>query len=251
MAIEVFNRYEYKYILERGTYNQILKVIQQHMQSDPYNKDGKPYTIANIYYDTLDDALIRASLEKPSYKHKLRMRSYGVPNQNSKVFLEIKKKYKGLVNKRRTTLCLNEAYNFAETGTLPAIKNYMNEQVIKEISYFLDIYSLVPKTYIAYDRTAFFEKDNNDLRISFDRSIRTRRTNVRLEYGDEGKILLAGDVYLMEIKTSSAMPLWLTNELTRLNIQKMSFSKYGTEYKNYISEQNSIKSLKAMCKMSV
>ena len=233
MAIEVFNRYEHKYILDKKVFEKVIEIIEQHMELDPYNVDRKPYTIANLYYDTDDDFLIRTSSEKPVYKEKLRLRSYGVPDGSSKVYLEIKKKYKGLVNKRRTMLKLDEAYAFAETGSAPQEKDYMNGQVIKEIAYFLHLYHVKPKVYLAYDRIAYFEKGNPDLRISFDCNIRARRYDVRLEAGDYGGRLLDDGVYLMEIKTSLAKPLWLTNMLAMLNIKRTSFSKYGTEFKNF------------------
>ena len=63
-----------------------------YMELDKYNKNGQFYSISNIYYDTDDNRLIRSSIEKPVYKEKLRMRSYGTPNAHDKVFLEIKKK---------------------------------------------------------------------------------------------------------------------------------------------------------------
>lgn len=128
MAIEVFNRYEHKYILDRATYRQVIEIMDMHMELDKYNAGPKPYTIANIYYDTADDYLIRKSLSKPVYKEKLRLRAYGVPDRDTKVFLEIKKKYKGIVNKRRTTLKLDEAYRFIQSGRVPPIQDYMNEQ---------------------------------------------------------------------------------------------------------------------------
>ena len=56
-------------------------------------------TICNIYYDTADYRLIRASLEKPAYKEKLRLRSYGVTEPGGEVFLELKKKYKEMTEK--------------------------------------------------------------------------------------------------------------------------------------------------------
>lgn len=231
MAIEVFNRFEHKYMLDKSTYKKVIGILDSHMVLDSHNKDHKPYTIANIYFDTPDDRLIRTSLSKPKYKEKLRLRSYGVPDENSKVYLEIKKKFNGIVNKRRTTLKLQEAYEFVKSGTPPEYKEYMNAQVIKEIEYFLKIYSLEPKLYLAYDRIAYFEKDNDDLRISFDTNIRSRRDNLRLEYGDSGDKLLDGDVYLMEIKTSLAKPVWLCKMLSELEIKRKSFSKYGTEFK--------------------
>ena len=205
------------------------------MVIDAHNPNHKPYTIANIYFDTPDDYLIRTSLSKPEYKEKLRLRSYGVPTKNEKVFLEIKKKYKGIVNKRRTALTLSDAYDFVKTGKAPEFKEYMNKQVLSELQYFLKIYDLSPKLYLAYDRIAYFEKDNQDLRISFDMNIRSRRYDLALEHGDYGEKLLPEGVYLMEIKTSLAKPLWLTKMLSELDIKRVSFSKYGTEFRYMVN----------------
>lgn len=235
MAIEVFNRFEHKYILDYETFKKVISVMDAHMVLDSHNKNHMPYTIANIYYDTDDDYLIRTSLSKPKYKEKLRLRAYGVPKENEKVYLEIKKKYNGIVNKRRTMLLLGEAYDFVKTGIAPVAQSYMNGQVIKEITYFLKVYDLEPRLYLAYDRIAYFEKGNADLRISFDTNIRSRRYDLRLDYDDYGEWLFKENLYLMEIKTSLAKPLWLTDMLTELHIKRRSFSKYGTEFKQYIN----------------
>ena len=235
MAIEVFNRYEHKYMLNREQFEKVIKILDEHMVMDSHNENHTPYTIANIYFDTPDDYLIRTSLSKPEYKEKLRLRAYGLPDSDSKVFLEIKKKFNGIVNKRRTKLKLAEAYSFVVTGKAPEPKDYMNTQVLHELEYFLKIYDLSPKLYLAYDRIAYFEKDNKDLRISFDMNIRSRRYDLALEKGDYGEKLLPDGVYLMEIKTSLAKPLWLTHMLADLDIRRTRFSKYGTEFKNMIN----------------
>lgn len=200
MAIEVFNRYEHKYLVPQTTFNALLPKICDHMQADPYNVDGAPYSIANIYFDTPDDFLIRHSLSKPPYKEKLRLRAYGVPEARSTVFLEIKKKYNGLVNKRRTALTLAETYRFTLAGLRPAHKPYMNSQVMDEIDYFLSLYPVTPKFYLAYDRIAFFEKDSPDLRISFDTAIRSRRYDVALEKGDYPGLSRGRDLFLCRFK---------------------------------------------------
>lgn len=237
MAIEIFNRYEHKYRLTTEELQNVLKYMDMYMEPDKYCVNHSLYTIANIYYDTSDNSLIRESLAKPVYKEKLRLRSYGVPNDNSKVYLEIKKKFKGLVNKRRTTLTLGEAYDFLNTGIKPELQPYMNGQVLNELDYFINSRSLEPKVYIAYDRLAYFEKGNDDLRISFDTNIRTRRCDLALENGDYGEKLLDDDIWIMEIKTSLAKPLWLCDMLSKFQIRSSSFSKYGTEYKNLVAEQ--------------
>lgn len=234
MAIEVFNRYEHKYLLDEETFHNVIGILDLHMVHDSHNINHEFYTIANIYYDTADNYLIRNSLAKPDYKEKLRLRSYGNTDKNSKVFLELKKKYNGIVYKRRTKLTLNEAYEFTKTGIPPELKPYMNAQVIREIEYFLTLYKPVPKIYLAYDRIAYFEKENPDLRISIDTNIRSRRYDLQFEKGDYGEQLLQQNIYLMEIKTSLAKPLWLTHMLSEFNIRRKSFSKYGTEYTNSI-----------------
>lgn len=231
MAIEVFNRSEYKYILDEEQFERMIDFISGYTSPDPYNKGGEVYTISNIYYDTENDDLIRNSLEKPLYKEKLRLRAYGVPKRGDKVYLELKKKFKGVVNKRRTALELGEAYSFAESRKIKSEKDYMNMQVVRELEYFLGIYRVVTKVYIAYDRLAFFGNYDENLRISFDMNIRTRRESLRLENGDFGKQLMPRGTYIMEIKDLYAMPLWLANELGERGIRRASFSKYGMEYR--------------------
>lgn len=234
MAIEVFNRYEHKYFVTDDELQKILPIIDEHMTMDKYCINRSTYTISNLYFDTNDDILIRRSLSKPVYKEKLRLRAYGVPDNESMVFLEIKKKFKRCVNKRRTKLTLGEAYRFCETGMMPELREYMNEHVCREIEYFLSTYKVKPKVYIAYDRLAYFEEGNPDLRISFDTNIRTRRNDLRLEGGDHGTLLLPKGMWVMEVKTALAKPLWLCNIMSELNLRRTSFSKYGTEFTSYI-----------------
>lgn len=236
MAIEVFNRYENKYFMTEVMLNRILTEVEQHMVPDKFNKDRKTYSISNIYFDTPDDYLIRTSLAKPKYKEKLRLRAYDVPDKNDMAFLEMKKKFNGLVNKRRTNIPLQDGYRFVANGGIVNLSEGMNAQVVREISCMIQRYDpLEPKVMIAYDRLAYFEKGNPDLRISFDTNIRSRRDDLRLEEGNAGSLLIPKGMWLMEIKTASAAPLWLTNLLAQEDIYKTSFSKYGCEYKNYIS----------------
>ncbi len=229
MAIEVFNRVEKKYMISMETYEQIQSDLKEYMDLDAFNQQSY-YTIANIYYDTKEQELIRKSIESPVYKEKLRLRGYGVPGQNDKVYLEIKKKFDGIVNKRRCALKLTEAYQFLETGRKPTLQPYMNEQVLNEIDRFLAQYPLQANTYLAYERKALFGKNNRALRISFDTNIRTRNEVLQLEAGDFGRPLIAGDKVLMEIKTSSNLPMWLVKLLTTHKIYPSKFSKYGTAF---------------------
>ncbi|WP_028589179.1 polyphosphate polymerase domain-containing protein [Paenibacillus massiliensis] len=234
MAIEVFNRYESKYLLDYTAYQRLLTDLLQYMELDDYNKQHEFYSISNLYFDTPSNTLIRTSLSKPKYKEKLRLRAYGVPADNAKVYLEIKKKVFGLVNKRRTALKLNEAYEFVRTGTAPQLADYMNPQVVEEIKYFLSLYNLEPKVYLAYERKALFDKSSRDLRITFDTNIRSRRFDLKLEDGDYGAPLVEDGRWLMEVKAEKTVPLWLSRMLSDHGLYRTSFSKYGNEYKKML-----------------
>ncbi|MCX7922543.1 MAG: polyphosphate polymerase domain-containing protein [Clostridia bacterium] len=247
MAIEVFNRHESKFLIDNDTYNNIQDKLREFMELDEYNKTHELYTISNIYYDTKDNNLIRNSLAKPEYKEKLRLRAYGVPQNDSKVYLEIKKKFCGMVNKRRTTLKLKEAYDFVSSGRKPEFKGYMNKQVINEIEYILKLYDLEPKLYLAYDRKALFSRENRSLRITFDTNIRTRREELNLEKGDYGEALLDSGQWLMEIKAEKSIPLWLSKLLSEHKIFRTSFSKYGREYQKFLNSRHEMKGESSIC----
>lgn len=234
MAIEVFNRKEIKYLITDEDKATLFSIIEKYMNCDAYNKDGKTYSICNLYLDTESDELIRKSLEKPFFKEKIRLRSYGKVSLTDDVFLESKKKFDGVVNKRRTTFVLQDAYEYFENGNI--IENpKMNKQVMKEINYIMNMYNLKPRVFISYDRLAFFEKNNSDFRLTLDTNIQTRRDNLRLDYDIYGNQLLQPGQWIMEAKAFKAFPLWFVHFLSERKIFQTSFSKYGTEYRNYIN----------------
>lgn len=236
LAKEIFSRCEVKYSLNTAQKDILINAISEYMDPDKYNIGGKFYTISNIYYDTDDNYLIQKSVAKPQYKEKLRLRGYGVPKPGDLVFLEIKKKFKGVVNKRRTRLELEEAKRYIETGIMPEPQPYINMQVMREIDYFTHIYHLKPAVYIAYDRLAFFDKNDSEFRVSFDTNIRTRRYDLTLDAGDYGKAMLDDDVWLMEVKINKNLPLWFTHLLAENCLYPRSFSKYGTDYARMVGE---------------
>lgn len=230
-AIEVFNRREVKFIIDRDTYEKLVVDLENYLELDEYNNIEDFYGVYNIYFDTDNDLLIRNSIKGPQFKQKLRMRAYGDVTEDSLVFIEIKKKVCGIVNKRRTFARLSDANLYFEQHVPLPVRPYVNKQVMCEIDAFVNSYStLKPKVFIAYDRRAYFGADDSNLRVTFDTNIRTRRNDLRLDMGTYGKLLLPEDSILMEIKIQDSFPLWVARLLSKHLCFKSSFSKYGTEY---------------------
>ena len=228
MNKKVFKRHELKYIITLQQMNRLLEILGLYMNEDKYFKS----TIRNIYYDTPNFLLIRTSIEKPEYKEKLRIRSYETVNLDDNVFVELKKKYKKVVYKRREVLPYNAARLFLDKKVLP------NElQITKEIAYALEYYkNLKPAIFLSYDRLAYIGKKDLDFRITFDRNIMWRDYDIDLTKDAYGNLILPSDNVLMEVKTVMGLPRWLLDFLGENNIYKQSFSKYGNVYKEILNK---------------
>ncbi len=233
MKKNIFERVEKKYLATPDQCRSFLSLTDGRLRPDRY----AAYTICNLYYDTDRYDLIRTSLDKPLYKEKLRMRSYGRAEADSPVYLELKKKLLGVVYKRRAVLPYAQARAVAAgadvQGTDPE-----TVQTLREIACFLSRYPVEEKAYISYDRTAYAGVEDPQLRVTFDRNIRFRQRQLGLESGMWGAPVLPPGRILMEIKVAAAFPVWLSHALSELALYPVSFSKYGACYQNYILKTN-------------
>lgn len=217
-----FARFETKYFLTKKQYAGMLAGMAAHTVPDVHPQ----YTIHNIYFDTENYQLIRDSLEKPNYKEKLRLRSYGRVAAGQRVFLEMKKKLNGVVYKRRIVLPIEEAMAYLEHGERPSDDN----QICKEIDWMRRCYSLKPAAFIGYEREAYAGVEDAELRITFDTNLRWRRSDLDLRSEDVGEVLGPPYGILMEVKFPGVCPFWLGRLMSELGVRQTSFSKYGTCY---------------------
>ena len=226
MAITVMKRYELKYLLTGEQTDYLRERLKGHMEVDQYGKTS----IASLYYDTPTYQLIRTSVEKPLFKEKIRLRSYGLATEDSPVFLEMKRKADGIVYKRRVQTTVPEVGRFFKGSG----RTKGSAQIAGELEAFRNHYrSLRPACLIIYDRTAYFEPDG-DLRLTIDENPRYRMNDLTLTKSMNGIPLLAPGQTILEIKVQAAIPLWLTAILSECGARKGSFSKYGEAYRREI-----------------
>ena len=216
----IIDRFEQKYFLNNDQYFNLMHNIVDKIKKDQFYNE----TIYNIYFDNDNYDLINKSLEKPEYKEKIRLRSYNLVNNNSVVFLEIKKKFNNHTNKRRIIISYQEYLNFVKTGNL----ENENRQILREILYCFKKYDLKPKIKVKYDRLSYYLKDDINFRITFDNNI---QYNCDINFNNYLKSkCLFNEGYIMEIKTFNSIPLWLNKILDELKIYPISFSKIGKIY---------------------
>lgn len=239
----VFKRYEIKYMVTAEQKARILKAMEPYMEMDKFGRS----TVRNIYFDTNDFVLARHSIAKPDFKEKLRIRSYSTADADSTVFVELKRKFDGIVYKRRVGLCEAAAMKWMTGSKDPSITHNLSAgspQVTSEIEYFKSMYSeLKPVIYLSYDREAYRMKNGApasdggvDFRVTFDSNIRCRESDLTLRSEAYGKSMIKEGMFLMELKCPGAIPMWMTKILSEEKIYKTSFSKYGTAYCSFMKE---------------
>lgn len=235
MMKDVFKRREIKYVLTAKQAVLLKQIADKHMKEDKFGRSK----VKSIYFDTPSYLLIRRSIEKPLYKEKIRIRSYGEAGPGSEVFLEIKKKLKHIVYKRRVKLEYQEAIDFMygkNDNKITLNRAPKEQQILRELQYTRDFYGELSRaTCIEYDRIALAGIEDKNLRLTFDRNICMLSCD-----STDGKSktyeILPSDKVLLEVKTLNGLPLWLREFMGKENITKGSFSKYGEAYKRYIRE---------------
>ena len=217
MTQTVFRRYEAKYHLTNRQRSRLKILMASHMRPDAHG----PSTVRSLYYDTPTHLLARRSSERPAYKEKLRIRSYREACDTTLVFLELKKKFDGVVYKRRVTLPLAAADAVLRGSKIPT------SQIEREIAFTASMYEdLQPAMLIICDREAYYDMANQNFRITLDRRVRCRWEEATLKGSCEGRSLLDETTSLMELKCAGALPLWMVGFLASEHIHRVSFSKY-------------------------
>ena len=223
-----FRRYELKYFLTRRQAEELKEAMAGHLALDQFGHS----TIRNLYLDTDNFRLVRRSIEKPLYKEKMRVRSYQKATETSPVFVELKKKFDGVVYKRRLAIPHREAMDALESSAPLPVEG----QIAREIQAFRSFYGpdLYPAMALSYEREAFYPIDGVDFRLTLDENILWRTDHLDLGASCFGSRLLAPDQVLMELKTPGGIPLWMVKFLSEHEIRQISFSKYGEAYTQMI-----------------
>ncbi len=229
MALEIFSRYELKYLIPYSVYEQLTPYLLDRMRFDKFGEKGR-YNIVSLYFDSNDKKIYYETRNKLRFRQKLRLRVYDNAHLESAAFLEVKQKYNNVVNKRRTKIKLKDAYHFLEERSPAFMEGYdvSNPQILNEVHRFRSLYELEPRVIVSYDRQALHGLYEDDLRVTFDFNLMCRDDNLRVEDGPVGDHFVDSNLVIMEVKVTHSVPLWLTRLLSEFECPKKSVSKFCT-----------------------
>ena len=258
-SADTFERKEKKYLITAAQCAAIKEGLSARMQLDAYGATR----IDSLYYDTPDRSLICRSLEKPLYKEKLRIRSYGAFSEADTVFIEIKKKFKGIVYKRRVRMSKQAMDAYTRDGMsyedatrrFPIAPEKVDEdlaagkvQIARELDAFFRRYEgLAPSMVISCLREAWapIDPDDEDCvdRVTFDEDI--SYVDLFEDASVARRAVTGPDQVVMEIKCAGGYPTWLAQLLSSVGAYPRSFSKYGNAYKRVLAARGDVEILQS------
>lgn len=227
-------RLEYKFLVPKDRLNDFRDALRPFMFIDEYaeREIAKEYTVRSIYYDTMKLDDYHEKLAGIKIRKKLRIRGYNQQNDESTVFLEIKRKYENHISKNRAPLFYSDLDKILADQDFEKYilkkKNFFDAQ--KDASNFFYFYKLKkysPMVLVTYEREAYFSKHDSTLRITLDKNLRSLQLPNTSDLYDESRLTTAmAKNFILEVKFYSGFPQWLQKILQRFELRREAISKY-------------------------
>lgn len=233
------DRHEAKYVIPRDLVPQIVDFIRPFCEPDPHAKGVPPeYVVTTLQLDTPDFALHYAKEREASNRFKLRVRTYGKPGE-APVFLEVKKKLRGVIIKSRTRIPFDDwgpELLFDPMCPL-SFTSSKEEWGFMEFKRLVRDIGARPVLWIRYTRESYFSRDDEYARVSFDRRLLYQPTASWDNWGRGGRWIPVDSTLaqrknfpfsgvVMELKTLSNVPRWMIDLVRHFALERTGNCKY-------------------------
>ncbi len=232
MLAQRFERYELKYFVTPAEAERVKAMVAPLMRRDDFasGRAGGEYTVRSIYFDTPGLRFYHEKDAGARKRKKLRIRSYNARGPDSVASIEIKRKYGNIIVKERVLLPLEEGLWFIERRSLEAVGvnlSVPSRQTLERFLFLLEALSLVPTVLVAYEREPFVALENERVRLTVDKHVRSRiRPQLDELFTEHNMRYVTGSRYILEIKFDGAMPAWLRPVTRMLDRSHRAISKY-------------------------
>ncbi|MEM3373308.1 MAG: polyphosphate polymerase domain-containing protein [Candidatus Anstonellales archaeon] len=243
-------RVEFKYLVPLKLKEELKENILPYLQYDYYSeiRPLKQYTVRSIYFDTPKLTAYYEKLSGLKIRNKFRIRGYNELTEDSKVFIEIKRKNENYVSKDRVPIFYSDLNDFLNHFDLSKIGNHTIEyerriEAAKNFFFYYTNNKLKPIINVIYEREAFECKYGSGLRVTFDMNLRSFLTHtVDTLFNDESELIFP-EHFILEIKYFQTLPVWVPRIINKYNLKKEAISKYAISIDNYIKNKINIHSI--------
>ena len=223
------NRLEYKYLVPLSSMDRLRVDLLKYLDHDGYaiKRPDKEYTVRSIYLDTHSYECYYEKMDGIHTRRKYRIRGYNTPEENNQIFFEIKRKYDNFISKSRAGFYFQDLHEILRNNqNIPSLV----DREVDDYEYFYYHYQLrhlEPKVLVVYDREPFECKFGSQLRITFDKNLRSKSVDTYIQLFDDDKLL---DVYrtnfVFEVKFFQVLPQWISRVLSKYDLTRLAVSKY-------------------------
>jgi len=228
------SRIECKYLVSNKHLPALRNAVLPYMVLDKYSdrRSDKQYTVRSIYFDTRRLDYYHDKLAGIKRRKKLRIRGYNEEDKDSLIFLEIKRKNGPTITKARAPIFFRDHVDVINEGNLEKFTDILNSvnggySDAQKFLYHLYTSNLIPTIKIIYEREAFYYRFNNNLRLTFDKNLRSSLV-VRPEclYEEENIRYGLPSKSIMEVKVYGDIPVWLQKIIGTFQLRQEAISKY-------------------------
>lgn len=226
-----YMRDEIKYFIPMIMLPKVKNLMLPYMRLDKFSgpPEAPDYTVRSVYYDTKNLRFYHEKIDGIKKRIKVRIRAYNQYDENSIIFLELKRKRNDQVYKNRFPVYYKNVKRILNNDITRDDAPVKKKDADRE-KFLYNIYSLSlrPTLLVIYEREAYYYKFNPDLRITFDKNLRSiKPDNIDSLFTDENSIPTFRNYCVIEIKSTGPYPSWIFSIIKQLHLQKQSVSKYA------------------------
>lgn len=222
-------RIEYKYLVPNSRLDELRKALLPYVELDIYSKmcQSNAYTVRSIYFDSPYLVNYHDKLAGIKKRMKVRIRGYNALDDDSKIFLEIKKKNGPTIDKSRYKSEFKHIDRYVGHFKNGISTTAKNKRSLDAFYYQILRYRLKPVINILYEREAYYYRFNHELRITFDMNLRSAlSSNLKKLYDEGPAIPTFHNHFILEVKTSAEHPKWLNQVISKFHLRNEALSKY-------------------------
>lgn len=233
-------RYERKYLVSNHKLESLRERILTFVKPDIFanykEKSYPEYTVRSIYFDTPNMTSLLDKNEGVKERKKLRVRGYNKQTENSKVFLEVKRKTGNRIFKNRSLIPFSALHKTIEFGLNQDMEKMLEKSRQKEDAikflYQKNRYFQSPVNLVVYEREPYHGKFDHGTRITLDKNIRSKlHPNLEDLFSDFDLKYIWEEHFILEIKYfDPPMPLWAKSIVQEFKLQSEALSKYVEGY---------------------
>jgi len=229
------SRYEMKYLIDEPCARAVAEFAMAYLEPDEYaaTRPNYEYPVHSLYLDSPDLALCRASLHGERNRFKLRIRVYD-DDPASPAFFEIKRRLDSVILKRRAAVQRSSVQRLlaGQWPHLTDLQQTNHGMYYGALQHFCGLQSTVRAEgmiFVSYVREAYVTPNENTVRVTFDRRIRTRRYNNDFSVADSPDwVDPRVNGVVLEIKFTDRFPIWVRDMVRMFNLDRRSMAKYVT-----------------------